>query len=74
MVALAAYAKPEVLLIDELGYLPIDKFGVLRPTLDSDDRVTLSEGERGAVSHSCLGSTRAWKTLGRRRPVRPQIG
>ena len=25
--ALAAYAKPEVLCIDELGYLPIDKFG-----------------------------------------------
>ena len=25
--ALAAYVKPEVLCIDELGYLPIDKFG-----------------------------------------------
>ena len=31
------------------------KTPLLRPTLDSDDRVTLSEGERGAVSHSCLG-------------------
>ena len=25
--ALAHYIKPEVLCIDELGYLPIDKFG-----------------------------------------------
>ncbi|MBL0299709.1 MAG: hypothetical protein IPQ21_21895 [Betaproteobacteria bacterium] len=25
--ALAAYVKPEVLCIDDLGYLPIDKFG-----------------------------------------------
>lgn len=28
--ALAAYVKPEILCIDELGYLPIDKFGADR--------------------------------------------
>jgi DNA replication protein DnaC len=42
--ALAAYVKPEVLCIDELGYLPIDKFGA-----DGLFQIISHRYERGAT-------------------------
>jgi DNA replication protein DnaC len=42
--ALAAYVKPEVLCIDELGYLPIDKFGA-----DSLFQIISHRYERGST-------------------------
>jgi len=42
--ALAAYVKPEVLCIDELGYLPIDKFGA-----DCLFQIVSHRYERGAT-------------------------
>jgi DNA replication protein DnaC len=53
--ALAAYAKPEVLLIDELGYLPIDKFGA-----DCLFQIISHRYERGATLLTTNRSYKQW--------------
>ena len=50
---MAKYLKPRVLIIDELGYLPIDKFGA-----DSLFQIFSGRYERGST---VLTSNRAYK-------------
>ena len=52
--------EPGTLALAAFGALGLLGYGwrrkrLLRPTINSDDQVTLFEGERSAVSHSCLG-------------------
>ena len=37
------------------GGSPLWEYRLLRPTINSNDQFTLFEGERSAVSHSCMG-------------------
>ena len=50
---MAKYLKPRVLIIDELGYLPIDKFGA-----DSLFQIVSGRNERGST---VLTTNRAYK-------------
>ena len=52
---MAVYARPEVLLIDELGYLPIDKFGA-----DCLFQIISHRYERGATLLTTNRTYKQW--------------
>jgi len=56
--ALAAYVKPEVLCIDELGYLPIDKFGA-----DCLFQIISHRYERGATLLTTNRIYKQWASI-----------
>jgi DNA replication protein DnaC len=56
--ALAAYVKPEVLCIDELGYLPIDKFGA-----DCLFQIISHRYERGATLLTTNRTYKQWASI-----------
>ena len=56
--ALAAYVKPEVLCIDELGYLPIDKFGA-----DCLFQIISHRYERGATLLTTNRVYKQWASI-----------
>ena len=56
--ALAAYVKPEVLSIDELGYLPIDKFGA-----DCLFQIISHRYERGATLLTTNRTYKQWASI-----------
>ena len=55
---MAAYVKPEVLCIDELGYLPIDKFGA-----DCLFQIISHRYERGATLLTTNRIYKQWASI-----------